>query len=44
MKPNLGNFGEEPDWKSVLKHFRGNELQNFFSRLLEEDLKALIKI
>ena len=44
MKPNLGNFGEEPDWKHVLKHFRGNELQNFFSRLLEEDLKALIKI
>ena len=30
MKPNLGNFGEEPDWKAVLKHFRGNELQNYF--------------
>ena len=44
MKPNLGNFAEEPDWKNVLKHFRGSELQNFFSRLLEEDLKALIKI
>lgn len=44
MKPNLGNFESPPDWKEILKFFRGSELQNFFQRLLESDLKALIKI
>ena len=44
MRPNLGNFETQPDWKTVLKFFRGNDLQNFFTRMLEEDLKALIKI
>jgi ATP-binding cassette, sub-family E, member 1 len=28
----------------VLKHFRGSELQSFFTKMLEENLKALIKI
>lgn len=44
MKPNLGNFEKPPEWKEILKFFRGSELQNFFSKLLEEDMKALIKI
>jgi len=30
MKPNLGKFDNPPDWKEILKFFRGNELQNFF--------------
>ena len=30
MKPNLGRFEEPPEWKEILKFFRGNELQNFF--------------
>jgi len=44
MKPNLGNFETPPDWKEILKFFRGNELQNFFEKMLKSDLKALIKI
>jgi ATP-binding cassette subfamily E protein 1 len=44
LKPNLGNFKEAPEWKEVLKFFRGSELQNFFTKLLENDMKALIKI
>jgi len=44
MRPNLGNFTEPPEWKEVLKYFRGNELQSFFTRMLEENMKALIKI
>jgi ATP-binding cassette subfamily E protein 1 len=44
MRPNLGNFAEPPEWREVLKHFRGNELQTFFTRMLEENMKALIKI
>jgi ATP-binding cassette subfamily E protein 1 len=44
MKPNLGNFESPPEWREVLKHFRGSELQSFFTRMLEENMKALIKI
>lgn len=44
MRPNLGNFEQPPEWKEVLKHFRGSELQTFFTKMLEENMKALIKI
>lgn len=44
MKPNLGDFENPPDWKAILQHFRGNELMNFFQAMLEEEMKALIKI
>lgn len=42
-KPNLGNFSAPPDWKEVIEHFRGSELQNYFTKVLEENLKVLIK-
>lgn len=44
MKPNLGKFDGEVEWKEILKFFRGNELQNFFEKMLSDDLKALIKV
>ena len=44
MRPNLGRFSEPPEWKDVLKNFRGNELQQFFTRMLEDNMKALIKV
>lgn len=43
QKPNLGRFSDPPDWTEILAHFRGSELQNFFTKILEDDLKALIK-
>jgi translation initiation factor RLI1 len=43
MKPNLGNFERAPDWKDILAYFRGSELQNYFKRVLEDDLKASLK-
>lgn len=43
LKPNLGRFDDPPDWQDILKHFRGSELQNYFTKILEDDLKALIK-
>jgi ATP-binding cassette subfamily E protein 1 len=36
-------FQEPPDWTDILNHFRGSELQNYFTKILEDDLKALIK-
>jgi len=43
MKPNLGKFDSPPDWEEILVHFRGSELQNYFTRVLEDTLKATIK-
>lgn len=43
-KPNLGRFDEAaPEWEEILKHFRGSELQNYFTKVLEDDIKAIIK-
>lgn len=43
MKPNLGKFDAPPDWQDILKYFRGSELQNYFTKILEDNLKAIIK-
>ncbi|WFD35027.1 Fe-S cluster-binding ribosome biosynthesis protein [Malassezia cuniculi] len=43
LKPNLGRFDDPPDWTEILKYFRGSELQNFFSKVLEDNIKALVK-
>ena len=34
---------DPPDWQEILKYFRGSELQNYFTKVLEDNLKALIK-
>jgi len=43
QKPNLGQFQSPPDWTEILAYFRGSELQNYFTKILEDDLKAVIK-
>ncbi|KAK9079938.1 hypothetical protein SSX86_001613 [Deinandra increscens subsp. villosa] len=43
LKPNLGRFNNPPDWQEILTYFRGSELQNYFRRILEDNLKAIIK-
>lgn len=43
QKPNLGRFDVTPDWTDILAHFRGSELQNYFTKILEDDLKAVMK-
>lgn len=43
LKPNLGRFADAPDWEEILKHFRGSELQNYFTKVLEDNLKTIIK-
>ena len=34
---------DQPDWQEILTYFRGSELQNYFTRILEDDLHAIIK-
>ncbi|RMZ88554.1 hypothetical protein DV736_g4213, partial [Chaetothyriales sp. CBS 134916] len=43
LKPNLGRYDDPPDWQDILKYFRGSELQNYFTKVLEDNLKAIIK-
>ncbi|XP_055844131.1 protein Pixie [Episyrphus balteatus] len=43
QKPNLGRYVDPPDWQEILAYFRGSELQNYFTKILEDNLKALIK-
>jgi len=43
LTPNLGRFDSPPDWQEILLNFRGSELQNYFTKLLEDNIKAVIK-
>jgi len=43
IKPNLGKYDNEPDWKDVLKYFRGSELQNYFNLIIKNELKSQLK-
>eukprot|EP00111_Clytia_hemisphaerica_P014522 TCONS_00042757-protein len=43
LKPNLGRFSNAPDWQEILTYFRGSELQNYFTKVLEDDLKVSFK-
>lgn len=44
IKPNLGRWADkDPAWTEILAYFRGSELQNYFTKLLESKLKAVIK-
>lgn len=31
-----------PDWQEILTYFRGSELQNYFTRILEDNLKVAL--
>lgn len=43
QKPNLGRYEDPPEWQEIIKYFRGSELQNYFTKMLEDDIKAIIK-
>ena len=37
------SYKDPPDWQEILTYFRGSELQNYFTKILEDDLKAIVK-
>ncbi|KAH7097005.1 P-loop containing nucleoside triphosphate hydrolase protein, partial [Auriculariales sp. MPI-PUGE-AT-0066] len=43
VKPNLGRYDDPPDWQEILKHYRGSGLQNYFAKIVENNLKTIIK-
>lgn len=43
LKPNLGMFTKPPEWTEILAYFRGSELQTYFTKVLQDDIKCIIK-
>lgn len=43
LHPNLGNFNEEVPWEDIFNFFKGNQLQSYFQKLSEGDLKVVHK-
>ena len=43
IKPNLGLYDAPPDWKSLLRFFRGSELHEYFKKLSEKKLRVVTK-
>jgi len=43
LKPNMGKWDAPPDWQDILINYRGSELQNYLQKILEDNLKAIIK-
>ena len=41
VRPNLGRVDDPADWSDVLAYFKGSELHGFFSKLLDDGLKAV---
>ena len=44
LKPNLGKYDKPPEWKEIFNYFKGSELQKFFMSMIQDEMKALIKI
>lgn len=43
-KPNLGQLdGPTPDWSDIVTYYRGSSLQNYFTGILENKLRVVIK-
>ena len=40
----LPTLQDPPNWDDILRHFRGSELQKYFTRLLEDKMKVLLQL
>jgi Predicted ATPase, RNase L inhibitor (RLI) homolog len=41
--PNLGEFGGDAEWEAVVDRYRGSELQNYLTRLVDEEITVARK-
>merc|ERR1719460_3104211 len=44
LKPNLGRLVDPPSWEEILTYYRGSAVQAYLCRLLEEDIRVVIKV
>ena len=40
FKPNLGDFENPPEWSTLIQHYRGSTLQEYFQKMSENKLKV----
>ncbi len=43
LTPNLGNWESPPSWGTIIRHFRGSTLQNYFKYASENKLEIVLK-
>lgn len=43
LKPNLGRFDNPPDWDEIIENYRGTEVQTYFQKLADKELKTILK-
>lgn len=48
LRNNLIHFNifflkNQPDWTDIIAHFRGSTLQSYFTKMVEDNLKTVIK-
>ena len=43
LKPNLGNYENPPEWDEIIEHYRGTIIQDYFSKLVNNELKVVKK-
>ncbi len=43
FSPNLGKYEQPPEWEEILEHFRGKEIQNYFEKLANKELRIILK-
>ncbi|MHA1993473.1 MAG: ribosome biogenesis/translation initiation ATPase RLI [Candidatus Hodarchaeales archaeon] len=41
--PNFGQHEKKPSWESVKEFYKGTELQNFFQRMIDKEIKCIRK-
>ncbi|MDI6723506.1 MAG: ribosome biogenesis/translation initiation ATPase RLI [Methanobacterium sp.] len=40
LRPNIGNYEAEPGWDEIINYFKGSQLQSYFKKLSEGDIKV----
>ena len=43
VKPNLGMFGQDVDWKDIIRAYRGNEIQHYMEKLSVGGMRTVYK-
>jgi len=38
LEPNLGNWNKKPDFKEIIKYFKGTEMQNFLEKMKKNEV------
>lgn len=43
LKPNLGHYNKDVSWEEVINYFKGSQLQSYFKKLSDGELKVVHK-